>query len=159
MRYQINDKGLYFAGKATASAKYKSFVFFPILIILICLGYRNLMDSPGIAIPCILFCVAFASYVNVYLPLVVRGKLINSMIVEIEFDNGSFKYLTSKTILYPSREVKGDLTNLEFSIIRDYEFNCDKVVLEDKNDPQLIGFIVEDFFGKYEDILLNLKPS
>jgi hypothetical protein len=161
MKYQINEKGHEFIETRLKVARFQAFVYFPVaafggIVLMLCK-----LDFNIITIICCLFILAFDLFWLVYRPLIIAGRLFNSVIIDIEFNGQEYIYHTAKTFLYPSKEVIGSIADLKRTSSDDFAQYSQKVIMQKGEDKSTMVFIIKDFFEDYNaiDSTIHIPPS
>jgi len=163
MKYQMNDSGVKLIEKTQKSAKFQAFIFGPFVALLAIVLYVSKVEEFGVVlvIICLSFCLGFVLFWQGYRPLVKQGKIINSVIIDIEFEGQEFTYHTAKTILYPPKEVKGKTSTINRTTSNAFSMYPWKIVMQVNDDPASVAFIIKDFFDDYDviDSIIPKPPS
>ena len=160
MKYQMTDKGVKLTNGTQTNAKFQAFIFGPFVALLAIVLYVSKVEAFGVVlvIICLSFCLGFVLFWQGYRPLVKQGKIINSVITDIEFEGQEFTYHTAKTILYLSKEVKGKISELNRTTSNAFSMYPLTIVIQVNDDPASVAFIIKDFFDDY-DVINSLIPT
>lgn len=152
MKYLINEKGFNFIETRLKVARFQAVVYFPVTAFGGIAIMLYILEFNIITIICCLFVLAFDLFWLIYKPLVEAGRLFNSVIIDIEFNDQEYIYHTAKTFLYPSKEVKGTIANLKRGNSDEFNNYAQKLIIQSGNDSSTIAFILKDFYDNYDAI-------